>query len=401
MPLTDILIRSAQPREKIYRLPDGDKLYLEVHPSGKKHWRVRLKGMGKETMLALGPYPAVSLKDARARRDEMNVQAARGIDPAEARRKAAAERRSINLFQAVYDEWIEKQRASWTQSHYEKTIGRAKNHLLPYIGDRPIAEIAAPDVLTVLRRIEMRGKNDMAHTVMSICSRVFRYAVATGYTTSDPCRDLRGALAPVVVTHNAALTDPKDIGALLLDMDNYAGSVVVRCALRLSPLVFVRPGELRRAEWAHIDEQEALWRIPAPDMKMRELHLVPLSRQSLEIIRHLRCITGEGKFLFPSVRSRLKPMSDMTITAALRALGYARDQMTAHGFRAMASTLLNEHGWRPDLIEKQLAHAERNQVRAAYNRAQYLADRREMMQAWADYLDRLREDAAKRQRPTP
>jgi integrase len=393
MPLTDIVIRAAQPKNRTYRLPDADKLYLEINPSGSKIWRVRIKSAGKETMLSLGPYPAVTLKEARARRDEMNVQAARGIDPAEARRKAAAERRSAATFKSVYEEWLERSRGPWTPGHYIRTQGRAQSHLLPYIGHRLLQDIAPPDVLAALRKLEARGKNDTAHAVMSICSRVFRYAIASGYATSDPCRDLRGALAPVVVTHNAALTDPKAGGKLLLDIENYTGGVVVLNALRLAPLVFVRPGELRRAEWDRIDEKDALWRIPAPDMKMRELHLVPLSRQALEIIRYLRSVTGGGRYLFPSIRSRAMPMSDMTVTAALRTMGYPRDVMTGHGFRTTASTLLNEQGWRPDLIEKQLAHEERNKVRAAYNRAQYLAERREMMQAWADYLDKLREEA--------
>src|SRR6185312_12333155 len=260
----------------------------------------------------------------------------------------------------------------------------------PRLGSRPVSEITAPEVLAVLRPIESRGMNETAHRALQRCGQIFRYAIATGRATRDITSDLRGALAPVVVENRAAITEPMQIGALLRAIDDYIGHPTTLLALRLSPLVFLRPSELRAAEWSEIDLQAGEWRVPAARMKMRERHIVPLASQAAMILRDLRSVTGKGRYLFPSLRTSDRPMSVNTVNAALRRLGYARDEMTGHGFRAMACTCLNELGWHPDLIELQMAHAERNKVRAAYNRAERLAKRRKMMQAWADYLDRLR-----------
>ena len=269
---------------------------------------------------------------------------------------------------------------------------RFELYIFPWIGAKPIREVVAPELLEALRRIESTGAIETAHRAMQTCSQVFRYAVASGLADRDPASDLKGALTPSRETHRAAILDPKGVGALLRACDDYPGTLVARCALRFAPLVFVRPGELRHAEWCEIDFDAKEWRIPGPKMKMREQHVVPLSRQAVAILHELRPLTGDGRYIFPSERTRDRPMSNATVLAALRRLGYAKDEMSGHGFRAMASTLLNELGWAPDVIERQLAHAERNKVRAAYNRATHLAERRKMMQAWADYLDGLKGD---------
>ncbi len=393
MPLTDAAVRNAKPREKPFKLSDGRGLYLEVAPSGGKWWRLKYRVDGREKRISLGVYPDVGLKDARERRDAARKLLAAGVDPSEARKaeKAARLEAGANSFEAVAREWFAKRSAVWSQSHASRIIRRLERDVFPYIGRRLVGEIAAPELLKVLRRIEGRGAVETAHRALQECGQIFRYAIATGRAERDVAADLRGALQPVKGRHHPSITDPKELGALLRAIDGYAGSPITRNALLFAALTFVRPGELRRAEWAEVDFDAAEWRIPAEKMKARRLHIVPLARQSLAVLEELQSLTGYARYLFPSVRTWDRPMSENTVNAALRRLGYTKEEMTGHGFRSIASTLLHEQGWPPDAIERQLAHAERNAVRAAYNYAEHLPERREMMQAWADYLDRLRE----------
>lgn len=392
MPLTNTAIRNAKPAKKTRRLFDGSGLYLEVAPSGGKWWRFKYRFARKEKRISLGVYPDVSLKDARERCIEARKLLANGIDPAEDRksRKTAIVNLQTNSFESIAREWLLKFSINWVESHSSRIIRRLEQDIFPWIGATPINEVTAPLLLTTLRRIENRGAVETAHRVMQNCSQIFRYAVATGRAERDPTFDLRGAIPPSKAKHHASITDPKAIGILLGALDQYEGSFITKCALKLAPLVFVRPGELRHAEWSEIDFDAAEWRIDGSKMKMRVQHIVPLSKQSLNIISELRPLTGRGKYLFPSIRSSQRAMSENTITGALRRLGYTKDEMTGHGFRSMASTLLNEQGWNRDAIERQLAHAERSSVRAAYNYAEYLPERKNMMQAWADYLDSLK-----------
>jgi len=289
--------------------------------------------------------------------------------------------------EAVAREWFESFSRKWSESHAETVLRRLERNIFPWLGTRPVSEITAPELLTVLRRIEARGANEVAHRVKQVCGAVFRYAIATGRAQRDVSADLRGALAPVAEQHHGAVTDPKEVSVLMRAIDGYQGSFVVRCALRFSALTFQRPGEIRAAEWSEMDLAKAMWRIPSRRMKMRREHLVPLSNQALEVLRELHPLTGAGRFVFPGTRTADKPMSENTVVAALRYLGYERGKATAHGFRSTASTLLHEMGWRSDVIERQLAHVERNAIKGAYNRAEHLGERTQMMQAWADYLD--------------
>lgn len=396
MALTDTAARAAKGKEKPYKLTDEKGLFLLVHPNGSKYWRFKYRFAGKEKMLALGVYPDVRLADARTRRDEARRLLATDIDPGMAKRqsKQAATIANGNTFEAVAREWFAKYSPQWAASHGDKIMRRFERDVFPWIGARPIALITAPELLTVLRRIESRGAVDTAHRAHQNCGQVFRYAVATGRAERDPSSDLRGALPPTKERHHPSITDPKAIGALLRAIEGYRGAFTTKCALRLAPLVFVRPGELRKAEWSEIDLDKAEWRIPAEKMKMRAAHIVPLSTQAVAILRELYPLTGNGRFLFPGARGQHRHMSENTINAALRRLGYSKDDMTGHGFRSMASTLLNEQGWNRDAIERQLAHGERNAIRAAYNYAEHLPDRCKMMQAWADFLDVLRNGAA-------
>lgn len=392
MVLTDKAIRAAKHGEKPVRLFDGGGLYLELAPNGGKWWRLKYRFAGKEKRLSLGVYPTVSLKQGRERRDDAKRLLAGGVDPSEQRKasKAAVTERAANSFEAVAREWFATFSKKWVKSHSDKILRRLEHNVFPYIGERPIAEVTSRELLAALRRVENRGAIETAHRTMQNCSQVFRYAVATGRAERDPAIDLRGALSVKKERHHPSITDPKAIGALLRAIDGYDGSLVTKCALRLAPMVFVRPGELRRAEWPEFDLDKAEWRIPAERMKMREQHIVPLSSQAVAVLRELHPLTGRGDYVFPGVRTSARPMSENTINAALRRLGYSKDQMTGHGFRSMASTHLNEQGWNRDAIERQLAHAERDDVRAAYNFAEHLPARRKMMQAWADYLDGLK-----------
>ena len=389
--ITDTAARQAKSRPTACKLFDSGGLYLLVTPAGGKWWRFKYRFGGKEKLLSVGTYPEVGLRQARGARDEARKLLSAGRDPGAERKaaKTALTREKAGSFEAVAREWFGKFSANWVPAHAATINRRLERDVFPWLGARPVDEIAAPDVLAVLRRVESRGALETAHRINQICGQVFRYAIATGRAQRDLSADLRGALPPALERHHAALTKPADVAALLRAIAGYQGSFVVRCALRLAPLVFVRPGELRKAEWSEIDLEEATWRIPAAKMKMRTEHLVPLSRQSVEILRELHPLTGNARYIFPGARTISRPMSENAITAALRRMGYSREEMTGHGFRTLASTLLNEMGWSADAIERQLAHAERDEVRGAYNRAEYLAERRRMMQSWADYLDRL------------
>ncbi|WP_027190866.1 tyrosine-type recombinase/integrase [Fundidesulfovibrio putealis] len=398
MPLTDIAVRNAKPGEKKIRLRDERGLFLEVSAGkdGKprKWWRFRYKLNGRENMLSLGVYPDVTLKDARDRRDETRRLISQGIDPAQARKSAKTEEaENGETFERIAREWWAKFQPTWTEEHGGQILRRLELNVFPWIGSRPIKDITAPEILKLARRIESRGALEMAHRTIQGCGQIFRYGIATGRCERNPAADLRGALPPVKEKHHPSITDPKAIAPLLRAMDAYQGSPITGCALRLAPLVFVRPGELRHAEWAEINIEAKEWRIPGHKMKMREQHIVPLARQALVIIEELHPLTGHGKYLFPSMRTLDRPMSENTVNGALRRLGYTKDELTGHGFRSMASTLLNEQGWNRDAIERQLAHAERDNIRAAYNYAEFLPERRKMMQAWADYLDSLKTGA--------
>ena len=397
-PLTDTAIRKAKPGPKPAKLRDGGGLYVQVNPDGSRWWRwdYRRPITGKQNTLSFGTYPEVSLADARERRAEARRQVAAGIDPGEHRKaeKAAGQERSANSFEVVAREWLGKQ--GWVDKYRVKIVAWMENDVFPWIGSRPVSELTAPDFLRVARRIEERGAIESAHRIMQNCGQVMRYAIATGRADRNPVADLRGALAPPVERHHAAITDPKQLGGLLRAIDDYAGDAVTRAAMRLAPLVFVRPGELRHAEWSEIDLEKAEWNIPAHKMKMREPHLVPLSSQALEILRDLQPLTGSRQYVFPGGRSPKRPLSENAITAALRRMGFDKDTMTGHGFRATARTLLDEElGWRPHLIEHQLAHAVRDPNGRAYNRTSHLSERKKMMQAWGDYLDRCRTSGGK------
>ena len=393
MPLSDAAIRRAQPRDKPRKLYDRLGLYLEIAPRGRKAWRFKYRFANKEKRISLGLYPEVPLKLARQRRGEARQLLAQEIDPSAYRKaqKKAKRQWAQNSFEAVGREWLAKHSPNWAPVHAD-WVGRALDRdVFPWIGAQPIAELTAPDLLAVVRRIEERGALKMAHRTLQICGRMWRYAVATGRAERDLSWDLRGALPTTKGKHFAAITDPKQVGPLLRVLDGYRGTLSVRCALRLAPLVFVRPGELRKAEWAGIDLEGGEWRYTVTKTNLP--HIVPLARQSVEILRELHPLTGQGRYVFPNVRSPNleRPMSEGTLWSALRALDIHPDQMTLHGFRAMARTILDEVlGFRPDFIEHQLAHAVRDPNGRAYNRTTFLPERRKMMQEWADYLDRLK-----------
>jgi integrase len=397
MPLSDTAIRAAKPKEKTYLMTDGEGMYLEITPAGGKWWRFKYRFDGKQKRISLGTYPDTGLKEAREKRQEVRRLLATGVDPSENRKaqKAAGSSDVANSFEVIAREWFGRQEPTWVPSHSEKIISRLERDLFPWLGKRDISTITAPELLAVLRRIEDRGAVETAHRALQNCGQIFRYAIATGRADWDPCPALRGALAPVKQTHYPAVTDPKKIGALLRAMDSYEGTLVTKCALRLAPLVFVRPGELRAAEWSEIELEKAEWTIPAPRMKMGVAHLVPLSTQAVAILKEVEALTGDGRFVFPSARSKDRPMSDNAVLAALRRMGFPKEEMTGHGFRAMARTVLDETlHFRPDYIEHQLAHSVRDPNGRAYNRTAHLAERRRMMQEWANYLDALKSEAS-------
>jgi integrase len=396
MSLSDTAIKNTKPGAKPIKLADEKGLFLLVTPAGGKWWRLKYRFGGKEKLLSLGTYPEVSLKDARQRRDDARKLLVNDIDPSVNRKavKATKTERAANSFEVIAREWFSKKSQGWAASNADKIIKRLENDAFPWLGARPITEITPPELLKVLRRIEERGAVESAHRLRNYCGAIFRYAIATGRAERDASADLRGALPPSVTQHRAAITDPTAIAELLRAIDGYQGTFVTKCALRLAPLLFVRPGELRKAEWAEIDLDKAEWNIPAERMKMRDPHLVPLSTQAIEILRELHALTGGGRYVFPGARTNGRPMSDNAVLAALRRMGYAKDEMSGHGFRAMARTILDEVlGVRPDFIEHQLAHAVRDPNGRAYNRTAHLVERRKMMQLWSDYLDKLKAGA--------
>ena len=393
MALTDIAIRNAKPKDRPYRMHDSGGLYIEIAPSGGKWWRLKYRFEGKEKRLSLGTYPDVSLKAARERRDEARKLLANEVDPAENRKahKGAKLERAANSFEVVGREWFQKNKPTWVEAHSVRILRMLDGNVFPWLGGRPIAEVTAQELLATIRRIEDRGALESARRALSICGQIFRYAVATGRAPRDPSGDLRGALTPVVSKHFAAVTEPRKVAEVLRAIDDYEGTLPVRCAVRLAPLVFVRPGELRHAKWEDIDLEAGEWRYMVT--KTRTQHIVPLARQAMAILKELKPLTGKGVYVFPSARNPKgdRPMSDNAILAAMRRMGILKEEMSGHGFRAMARTILDEVLCvRPDYIEHQLAHAVRDPNGRAYNRTAHLPERRKMMQQWADYLDELK-----------
>lgn len=393
MKLTNLAVKQAKPGAKTKKMADGGGLNLEIRANGSKYWRLAYRFNGKQKALALGVYPIVSLSDARKQREAAKELLQQGIDPSKAKQDQKAAISGENNFESIAMEWFGVQQSGWVKRHAQTILGRLSNHILPALGSTPIKAIDAPLLLAMLRKIEARGTLETARRVNQICGQVFRFAIAIGKADRNPSADLRGALTPPKPKHMASLTNPKDVAGLLRAIDGYHGSFATCCALKFAPLVFVRPGELRHAEWTEIDFDAAEWRIPAEKMKMKAPHVVPLSIQAIVVLQEIQGMTGQGKYVFPSERSHDRPMSDNTVNAALRRMGFSKEEMTGHGFRSMASTLLNEQGWNRDAIERQLGHAERNKVRAAYNFAELLPERRKMMQGWADYLDQLKQGA--------
>lgn len=393
MSLTDVKVRNVKAKNKAYKLSDERGLYLLVTPQGSKCWRFKYRFGGKEKVLALGMYPDISLSEAREQHSEARKQLAKEIDPGILKQVSKrSDRLSIeNSFEAIAREWFAKYSPGWAKSHSIKILSRLEKNVFPWVGKNAIAEIEPPQLLSILRRIEARGAIDTAHRIHQYCGKIFRYAIAIGKCERDPSADLRGAIPPARVKHRAAILEPNKLAELLKVIEGYEGYFITKCALQLAPLLFVRPGELRKAEWSEINLDAAEWSIPAEKMKMRQAHLVPLPLQAMRVLKELYPLTGTGKYLFPGARTKDRPMSDNTINAALRRLGYGSSELTAHGFRASARTILDEVlGFRPDVIEHQLAHAVKDPLGRAYNRTTHLQIRREMMQKWADYLDELK-----------
>jgi len=390
--LNAIQVKQAKLPEgkKRVRLTDGEGLYLLINDAGK-YWRLDYRFKGIRKTISLGVYPDVTLANARKERRKARTQLDSGIDPSMERQ--ATLKADTGTFEAVAREWFGNMQPSWKPGHAITVISRLEANVFPWLGNKPINGIEPPDLLAVLRRIESRGAIETAHRVKSVCGQVFRYGVATGRCKRDPTPDLRGALKPVVVSNMATITRPDKIGELLRAIEGYTGTFPVKCALQLAPYLFVRPGELRHAEWNEINLDSAQWKIPANKMKMKRTHLVPLSKQVIAILRELKPLTGVSKYIFPSVRSNDRPMSENTINGGLRRMGFDKTEICGHGFRAMASTILHEQGYKSDVIERQLAHVEGNKIKGVYNHAEYLPERTQMMQAWADYLDGLRQGA--------
>ncbi|MCP5191203.1 MAG: integrase arm-type DNA-binding domain-containing protein, partial [Pseudomonadales bacterium] len=396
MPLTATEVKEAKPQAKPRKMADGGGLHLLVQPNGAKYWRYKYRYAGKEKLLALGVYPEVSLKAARQAHQRARDKLAQGIDPGEVRKVEKLTRHiaSAESFEAVAREWFTAKMGEKSESHRKRTLSALEKDLFPALGSRPIASITAPELLAALRRIESRGAIESAHRTKQTAGQVFRYAVATGRAERDPSGDLKGALRSAKKRHHPAITDPAELGRLLVAMNGFTGTPTVKTALLLSPLLFQRPGEIRAMEWAEINWAENRWEIPAEKMKMRQPHIVPLCKQALGLLEELKPLTGRGRYVFPSARGASRCLSENGVRTALRTLGYDNDTMTPHGFRATARTLLDEVlGYRVDWIEHQLAHAVKDANGRAYNRTSHLKDRAEMMQGWADYLDNLKAQA--------
>ena len=391
MALTDTKVKNAVPREKPYKLSDSQGLYIEVQPSGSKYWRLKYRFNGKEKRLAIGVYPTVSLKSARRASELAKDQLDQGIDPSQAKKAKKVEQAhsQVNTLEAISREWHAQQSKIWSDRYAEKVLRMMERDLYPYAGTLPLDQILPPQLLAVLRRVEARGAAESAHRLKQIVGQVFRYAVATGRAQRDITPDLKGALVTPQKQHFPAITEPDEVSRLLNMLDSYQGTATVRAALKLAPLVFVRPKELRCSEWSEIDFDKQEWRIPADKMKMKVDHIVPLSTQALEILAEQKLLTGHWDgYVFPSARSPNRPMSDNAVLSAFRNMGISKEQMTGHGFRAMARTILDEVlNERVELIEHQLAHAVKDSLGRAYNRTTHLPQRKVMMQRWADYLD--------------
>ena len=386
--LSDTAVRNAKPEAKPYKMSDGDGLFLLVTPSGAKYWRLKYFFAAKEKLLALGVYPDVTLADARERRAQARKVLAAGNDPGEAKKEAKRLLidKHTQTFEAVAREWHQNRLAKWTPLYAKKTLKRMETHVFPKLGTRPIADITTHEVLSVMRKIEEHSA-DLAHRQLQICGQIFSYAVITQRATNNPTASLRGALKPVVKKTHAYIK-PNELREYLENLEGYEGALQTKLAMKFLLLTFVRTSELRGAAWSEIDLDKAEWRIPAERMKMKELHIVPLSRQAVGILKELKPITGQWNYVFPNQHKPAGYMSENTILYALYRMGY-HSRATGHGFRSTASTVLNEHGFSADVIERQLAHGERNKVRAAYNHAQYLPERRKMMQWWADHIDEI------------
>ena len=391
-PLTDIELKSLKPKAKSWKRFDGQGLYIEITPTGKKYWRLKYRFNGKEKRLSLGTYPLVSLKEARLASNEARLKLTKDIDPSAERQ--ARKQREIELtehsFAAIAHEWHVKKYAD-KEPGYAKRVWRAlEKDIFPYVGQTPVSMITGPALLKALTQIEERGAIESAHRALQICGRIYEYVNACGYCTNDPTRGLKTALSTAPTNHFPAILDPVEIGGLLRAIDGY-DSPITRTAMRLGAYTFVRPGNLRQAEWSEFSLDESTWKIPEGKMKMRKPHIIPLAKQVVTLLEDLQLLTGNGQYVFPSVRSKLKPMSEATINAALRRMGYEKEVMTGHGWRHIGSTLLNEQSkWNPDAIERQLAHTDRSKIRGTYDHSKHLAERRRMMQSWADYLDSLK-----------
>lgn len=405
VPLSDIKIKNAKPSASNQKIFDGGGLFLLITPTGGKLWRLKYRFGGTEKILTLGTYPQTTLTEARQKRLDARSLLEKGIDPGAVKKaQKAADTEETETFEVIAREWHDKFSSSWAASHADKIIRRLELYIFPWMGAKPIRSITAPDLLTCLRRLEDKGTLDTAHRAKQNCGQVFRYAIATGRAERDPTPDLRGALPIVHKQHYAAITDPTEVAKLMRAIDGYNGGFVTICALKLAPLFFLRPGELRQAEWVEFDLDQATWNVPVERLKLKmsekirrhgEFHLVPLASQAVTILQNLHALTGAGRYVFPSTRSASRAMSNNTVNAALRRLGYdTKTEMTGHGFRAMARTILDEvlHV-RPEIVEHQLAHAVRDPLGRAYNRTTRLPERKMMMQQWADYLDKIKAGA--------
>ncbi len=402
---SDLTLKTCCPKKKKYRINDGKGLFLLVNPDGSKYWRFNYSFKRKRKEISMGVYPDTSLKKARLKADDCRNLIEKGIDPSQVRQ---AEKETVkkenedekrleqgipleNSFADIANQWLKSYQPTVSENTYDKVFSRMHNHIFPVLGAKSIADIKAPDVLALVKPIADRQTVETAHRVLNHCHRVFKYAVAHGLMEYDPSPAVIDALPANKVKHRAAITEPRQVGQLMRDIDEYTGTYVVKCALTLSPFLFARPGEIRQMEWKDVDFQAKEWRYFVTKTAIE--HIVPLSRQAIAILKDVQLLTGSGRYVFPSARGASRPMSNNAVRLALRAMGYDKDTMSAHGFRTTASTLLNEQGWSPDAIERQLAHTAQNKIRAAYNRAQYLDERRRMMQAWSDYLDSLKNGA--------
>lgn len=402
---SDLTVKALQPQDKPYRLNDGKGLFILINPNGSKYWRLNYTYQKKRKTISLGVYPEIGLKQARQKALNCQHQLFHGINPSQNRQdQKQADQKVIddqqrladgipleNSFAEVSQHWLATFEKTVVPATFNKVSRRIEKHALPYLGHKPIAEIKAPDVLEVVLPIAKRQTVETAHRVLNHCHRIFKYAVAHGLMEYDPSPAVADALPPIKVKHRAAITEPRQVGQLMTAIDNYTGTFIVHCGLKLSPLLFARPGEIRQMEWKDVDLDAKEWHYFVTKTETEQI--VPLSKQAIDVLMDIRRLTGRGRYVFPSARSDKQPMSNNTIRLALRTMGYDKETMSAHGFRTTASTLLNEQGWSPDAIERQLAHTSRNKVRAVYNRAQYLEERQKMMQAWADYLDSLKNGA--------